>query len=212
MTSSGKSLALFRHPETEWNLLARYQGRTDTSLSAKGLQQIQSIAALVRPHQFDIVYSSPLMRALSLARSIANRSDAPVEIDERLIEIAMGPWEGLTRTEIQQRFPSMFHDWYSRPDQVIFPEGESLRDVGRRVGDFLERLFENEEYRAIAIVSHDVVVKMAVMLALDLDFSNLHAFQASNGSLTILSGSQLSGSVKSVNSLAHLQESPLDMS
>src|SRR5262250_96750 len=62
---------LLRHAETAWNRERRYQGWTDTPLSAAGLQQAEAAARELKEHPFVAVYSSPLQRARETAAPIA---------------------------------------------------------------------------------------------------------------------------------------------
>lgn len=183
----------------------------DTELSDEGKRQVARIAALVRPGDFERVHSSPLIRALTLATTIGDAAGAAVVADDRLTEIAMGPWEGLTRDEIAERFPDMFAQWHDRPDEVTFPDGESLDMVAARVRSFMDDRFTNQDAHRIAVVSHDAVIKVAVMLPLGLELRYLHRFRMRNGSVSILRGNRYESSVETVDSLAHLTGSPFDL-
>src|ERR1039458_6272013 len=59
---------------------------------------------------------------------LSGRRDACRSEDARITEIAMGPWEGLTRDQIEKQYGEMLGMWHHRPDQVVFPEGETLAD------------------------------------------------------------------------------------
>jgi len=128
-------LLLVRHGESTWNAEGRYQGRKDPPLSARGALQAKALAERLsgsvdlRPNA---IASSPLARARRTAETVAEKLACGVTIDERLIEISHGAWEGLLRTEIQRRWPDMMAAWRSAPDSVTFPGGESLADVQRR--------------------------------------------------------------------------------
>ena len=197
-----------RHPQTTWNVESRYQGRIDSELRAHGEAQLEAVAAMGKPGDFEVIYSSPLSRARRLAEAVGRAVEIPVLIDDRLTEIAMGPWEGLTRAEIEQRFPVMFQTWHVRPDEVSFPGGESLCDVSSRVGSFIQESFASAPQTSVLIVSHNVVVKMAVMLALGLDNRSLHRFRMRNCSVSVLRGRRLEGSVETIDSQSHLSGSP----
>lgn len=199
---------LLRHTRTTWNDLSRYQGRIDTELSPDGLEQVQQIAGLVKLHDFEVVYSSPLKRARILASAMAERAQVPLIIDERMTEIAMGPWEGLRRHEIQEQFGDMLDRWHDHPDGVQFPGGENLDDVAERVGAFMDAIFKDRLRNRIAVISHDAVVKVALMLSLGLELRHLHRFRMRNGSVSVLKGSSYIGSVDAIDCTSHLTGSP----
>jgi broad specificity phosphatase PhoE len=126
------TVLLIRHPESAWNQKGIYQGQMDISLSALGRMQAELVAArLMREHLTGVV-CSPLRRARVLAQAIARYHHMTPRPDERLTEISHGSWEGLSRDEVQSRFPEMYATWIERPHDVTFPGGESLRDVHDR--------------------------------------------------------------------------------
>lgn len=103
-----------RHGETDLNIQGRLQGRRDTVLNAHGRQQAAECGAVLndlfareqsRPQDFAYV-SSPLKRAretMEVLRATLGLKPLGYEIDDRLVEIAYGEWEGLTLPEIEKR-------------------------------------------------------------------------------------------------------------
>jgi phosphoserine phosphatase len=152
-----------RHGETTWNLAGRYQGRRDSALSALGIRQGMALAeALVRfSPRLERIVASPLLRCAATARFVADRLDLAVEIDERLIEIGHGNWEGRLRDEIASDDPQGWHLWRNEPTKVTFSEGDSIARVAERWRSF----------SAIPItvptlvVTHDATARVAVLTA-----------------------------------------------
>jgi broad specificity phosphatase PhoE len=208
MTSSVmRTVILLRHTQTTWNAESRYQGRIDTPLSAQGKADVIRIASLVQPGDFEVAFSSPLTRARVLAQDVCSAARCSLSIDERLTEISMGPWEGITRREIEEHFPALLETWETRSDEVRFPNGESLEDVASRARSLMNEVFDAHS-SPILIVSHDAVIKVIIMLALGLELRHLHRFRMRNGSISILHGSHYVGSVETIDSVAHLRSSP----
>lgn len=197
-----------RHPQTTWNVAERYQGRLDAPPSAEGWKQIALTADAFRAEALDAVYSSPMARALDLAHAIAKAARAPLVIDHRLTEIAMGPWEGLYRVEIQQRFPHLFEEWYRRPDLVTFPNGETLEQVTVRAESALADVFERHPDRRVCIVTHSAVVQVLAAAALGLDLRYVHRIHVANAGISTFSGNVAPGALLSLNVMTHLQEEP----
>src|SRR4051812_50085136 len=76
------------------------------------------------------VYSSPLRRALQTAEAVAApRGLEPVPV-EALREVDVGSWQGLTRAELEARFPEQFARWLDY-DQG-WADGESYHELGGR--------------------------------------------------------------------------------
>src|SRR6516225_4759854 len=110
-------LYFVRHGETEFNVQGRLQGRRDTVLNAHGRRQATECGAFLkalfvrdrkRPEQFDYV-SSPLKRAretMEVVRATLGLEPLGYAIDDRLVEIAYGDWEGLTLAEIEKQTPA----------------------------------------------------------------------------------------------------------
>src|SRR5690348_12200477 len=96
---------LLRHGETQWNADGnRYCGRTDISLTKKGISQAELVHDQLKQIRFDAVYSSPLRRATYTAQIASGINE--VITDKRLIEVDFGNWEGKTREEFISEDPS----------------------------------------------------------------------------------------------------------
>jgi broad specificity phosphatase PhoE len=137
-------LYFIRHGETDFNVAQRLQGRSETSLNARGRSQSREYAGILRdlfardrhlPSDYAYV-SSPLLRAretMELLRSELGLDPSAYGIDDRLAEISYGEWEGFTLAQIQARDPGVLQrrerdKWDFRP-----PGGESYREVAQRV-------------------------------------------------------------------------------
>ena len=115
-------LLIVRHGQSEWNAIGRWQGHADPALSELGRRQAAVAAASIGA--VDAIISSDLLRAAETAAIIAQQLGVgPVMIDERLRERDVGEWTGLTRTEIDKRWPGWIDD-LRRPDG--FEEVESV--------------------------------------------------------------------------------------
>jgi broad specificity phosphatase PhoE len=198
-----------RHPQTTWNVTERYQGRLEAPLSAEGQRQARLTIAAFAGQRIDAVYSSPLCRALELGRGLAEVVDAPLIVDHRLTEIAMGPWEGLHRSEISERFPQMFREWYRRPDLVRFPGGETLEEVRDRARAALSGIFSAHPGQNVCVTTHSAVVHALVAPAMGLELRYIHRLQLANTGISTLCGETVPGRVLSLNVTGHLHASPV---
>jgi probable phosphoglycerate mutase len=108
------SLLVIRHGQSMWNVDERWQGRANIALSELGVRQARAAADALGA--FDLIASSQLDRARDTAEIIAGRLGiGPVIVDERIQETDIGPWEGLTRVEIEQRWPG-YMESFRKPD------------------------------------------------------------------------------------------------
>src|SRR4030043_435873 len=65
--TSGLSLVLVRHGETEWMERGRLHGRLDSPLSPTGRRHAEQAAQRLHRERFDALYTSPLGRAMETA-------------------------------------------------------------------------------------------------------------------------------------------------
>ena len=100
------TILLVRHGETDWNLQRRVQGHSDTPLNDNGRAQALALADTLDDLELEAVYASDLARAFETARIIAERRGLPVTSVPGLRERNFGTWEGLTDTEIFERYPA----------------------------------------------------------------------------------------------------------
>jgi broad specificity phosphatase PhoE len=149
-----------RHGETDWNLAGRYQGQRESDLTERGRRQARALATALSGGRIEAVYSSPLRRCRQSAADMAAAYSLPVRTDGRLIEIAHGVWEGRLRETIERDDADRYALWRNRPDEVVFPAGESLLQVRERWRAFAA---EVEGYDEAAVVTHDVLVRLAIL-------------------------------------------------
>ena len=108
------TILLARHGETEWNREGRWQGWADPPLNDAGRAQARTLAEELRTIPFDAVYASDLRRARETAVIVAAPHAVPVLTDAGLREIDVGSWSGLTRREIEERFPDGLDNLFGR--------------------------------------------------------------------------------------------------
>jgi broad specificity phosphatase PhoE len=134
-----------RHGETDYNVEARLQGRRDTLLNARGREQAAESGQLLRdlfardrrqPSEFAYV-ASPLKRAretMEVVRATLGLDPHGYEVDDRLMEISYGDWEGLTLPEIDTRMPGLLAEREQDKWDFAPPGGESYRELTGRIG------------------------------------------------------------------------------
>jgi broad specificity phosphatase PhoE len=153
-------LILCRHGETDWNVEGRYQGQADPPLNATGLAQAQDLVDALRALGLQVVYSSPLRRALQTARIVAENLQLPLLVEPRLMEIHQGDWQGRLRSEIDARYPDIFQRWQTEPWTVTPPGGESMVQVQERVNRALDDIVKPNRGRCIGLVSHRIPIAL----------------------------------------------------
>jgi len=197
-------LILVRHAESEWNPVGRYQGLLDPPLSERGKKQARLLAKELSKEHIDLIYSSPLTRTYETASEIAKEKGMEVIKDERLREIDHGAWSGLLVEEVMEKYPEDFKKWIEEPQKVVFPEGESLRDVFERVRDFLEYLKKNHWGKTILAVSHTVPMRAMYCALLGIDLSKFWSFGCDNASYSVVHMEERRSVILKLNITCHL--------
>jgi uncharacterized phosphatase len=142
-------LVLVRHGQTDWNLESRIQGSSDIPLNETGRRQARDAGRILAAESWDAIVSSPLSRALETAEIIAAEVGiATVTTEPALRERAYGAAEGLTGSEVEERFPA----------GVRVPGRESREQVVTRVRPALIRIAEEWPGKSVLLVSHGGVI------------------------------------------------------
>ena len=157
------TIVLVRHGETDWNRENRFQGHVDTPLNEAGRAQARVLALELEGETFHAVYSSPLLRAHETALILAQRHRLSVERNDALMEVDVGSWSGLTRTEVEARFPHGFHRWLEYGHG--WDDGESYDELGDRVVSGLVRIAAAHPDDIVVVVTHGGPIRSALAAA-----------------------------------------------
>jgi probable phosphoglycerate mutase len=168
MPSSFIRLFLVRHAEALANPELRYLGSRDDPLTERGRWQAVQLTHALVPLALAAVYTSPLMRAVETAVPIAQAHRLCHIADPRLVEAAMGTWEGLRRADILARSPedAAHHQRWESDPTCVPPGGESFADVQARVVACVQDLAERHAGSSVVVVSHVGPIKALLCAAM----------------------------------------------
>lgn len=141
---------IVRHGQTDSNLNHIYSTE-DSDLNNTGIKQVHELGNRIKYLEYDIIYSSPLLRAIHTA-NIINYYDKKIIIDERLKERSSGNLAGKS-FECTNR--DDYWDYYSK---VSYGSEETMESLFIRVKDFLDEL-KNMKYSSVLIVAHSGISK-----------------------------------------------------
>jgi probable phosphoglycerate mutase len=157
------TILLARHGETDWNREGRFQGWADPPLNATGRAQAVDLSVELMAEELAAVYSSPLRRAYETAEVVAaSRGLEPVTVDA-LREVDVGSWSGLSRAEIEQRFPEQYARWLDYGQG--WEDGETYEQMVDRVVEALQELAEARDGERILAVTHGGPMRAASAFA-----------------------------------------------
>jgi broad specificity phosphatase PhoE len=166
------NIILVRHGETDWNTEQVFRGRIDVPLNQVGLSQAEAVGHFLKGRDLDALFSSPLKRAFETARMLAKGRNLEIVAEEGLIDINFGLWQGMSHQKVREDFKDLYSRWISEPHKVIFPEGESLREVSARSQKVLDTIVKNNPGRTVVLVSHRVINKVLLCSVLGLKLSH----------------------------------------
>jgi probable phosphoglycerate mutase len=151
-------ILLVRHGESEWNAIGRWQGWADPPLSDLGRQQAFEAAAVVG--SVDGIVSSDLQRAVQTALVVSESIGVgPVMTDAGLRERDVGEWTGLTRAEIDERWPGTYESWRTGA-MPSPPGGEQNDEIIERVLTALREIASTFDGGEVLAVAHGGVIRL----------------------------------------------------
>ena len=150
------TLVVWRHGLTSYNAEHRFQGQSDIPLNEVGRAQAAEAARYLAALRPSAIYSSDLSRASATAEALARLTGLPVHLDKDLRERSGGSWEGLTDTEIAERYPVERATWTP-------PDGEPVAAVTDRASAALERIADGMPGGSLAVaVGHGAALGLAI--------------------------------------------------
>jgi broad specificity phosphatase PhoE len=153
---------LIRHGETAWNSSGRWQGLLPVPLNDTGREQARKLGLYLASAEIAIaaIYSSDLSRAYETASIMADTLCMVLKMDTRWRELDIGVFQGLTRQEIEERYPDTFAQFLADPQEYVIPGGESRRQLQDRAYDAWIGLTRYGNFQQPAVVTHGGTMKM----------------------------------------------------
>lgn len=149
------SITFVRHGTTLFNEQGRVQGTSNIPLSKKGFEDIENIVLV--NHDYELYYHSPLIRSRDTLMGILQKynisiKNAVIEENELITERAYGIFEGLTKNEIQDKYPILHEEWMVNENCSV-PQAETVEQVIQRIKHFIQYVL-GKDYNTILAVTH----------------------------------------------------------
>ena len=141
---------LVRHGQCDSNVIGRYNFINE-DINETGVKQAEDLRDKIKDINYDIVISSPLLRAKHTAK-IINANNKEIIYDDRLQERKHGSLEGKS-TDVTDR-----EDYWNYYTNTKYGTEERIPDLVKRVTEFLDEL-KTKDYNSVLIVSHSGVSK-----------------------------------------------------
>lgn len=146
-----------------------YRGALDDPMTERGIDRVRAIAQRLAVPAFDRIASSPLARCLDFAEAYAKACELPLETLESMREMHFGAWEGLTPEEAAELDPTHHELFRGTAGKVGAPEGESVTDLRRRVGQGWAAWLADARGGHRLLVTHAGVMRVLLMELVGLD-------------------------------------------
>ncbi|MGL6185713.1 MAG: histidine phosphatase family protein [Clostridium chrysemydis] len=154
------TIYLTRHGQTEWNIEKRLQGRGNSPLTKDGIDRAKELRERIKEIELDVIYSSPIERALHTANIIKGEKQLEVITEDGLMEMCFGEYEGRKTDEVMKENPEWNIDLIMHGDvNLSAPNGENLGSVRTRVKDAMDKIIEENRGKNVLIVAHGITLK-----------------------------------------------------
>lgn len=155
-------IVFIRHGQTNLNKDHKIQGSNfDYDLSVQGREYAKKAATNFDPSSFDVVFSSPMKRAITTAQ-IFTKKQKEIILDQRLIEFNFGEWDGKSLSKLKQQYPGGIDPWGKANANYVkyAPSGETFEELNERCGNFLTEMQENYYKKKILVICHGTLIRM----------------------------------------------------
>ncbi len=160
---------LVRHGATTATTGERFSGAENVDLTEEGRWQAARLGDRLRDERIAAAYSSPLSRAMDTARLVAECCALSIETRDGLREISHGRWEGLTRREVETRFPGEIAAWEADPFRFAPEGGETGAAVLARAAPALHDIVARHPGQRVLVVSHKATIRLLLCGLLGID-------------------------------------------
>jgi len=177
---------LVRHGQVVGHETPSYNGHADVALTEYGIAQYQELRERLQDAGITACYSSDLSRCATGADIICASLDIRPHLDARLRELNIGIWEGMTWSEIIEKYPL---EWNARLEDIVnyrVPEGESLLDLADRAVPALQEIVAAHKGENILVVGHGGMNRTLLLDAIGAPLHCLFNIEQRYGCLNII--------------------------
>ena len=198
------TVLLVRHGQTSSNVTGFYMGWSDENLNEVGYTQARSLSSRLASLPIASVYTSPLRRAYTTAAILAEPHKLELKFSDHLTEIRLGDWQGLHMDEIKRRWPELWQQSRIDPSELTMPNGESFGQVTERAVRAFEMIVEANQGKLVAIVTHDVIIRVLAAYILGVSNSIYRRFEINSTSLSVRGVANNNSRLITLNDTSHL--------
>jgi len=192
-----------RHGQAENNTKRILAGRTKgVPLTKTGVEQVERISKYIKHLGISAIYSSPIERAVSTAKIIADYNSLNYELDDRLIEIEMGKFTRMNYDDMFAKYGNVFLKFYENDPIIAECEVETFSEVQKRVLDMVKYVVKKHKNQNVVLVTHMDPIKSMISIIMDLKPKTLFELIIANASLTIAKEQDEKFSLSAINAMS----------
>jgi probable phosphoglycerate mutase len=151
---AGNRVLLWRHGQTDWNMVNRFQGHSDIPLNDVGRYQVRHAAEILAGMNPTQIISSDLGRAKETAQALADFVGLTVSTHEGLRETNGGMWEGKTGKENREEDFQNFIRWIDGDDNPAGTTGEKRSEVAARAVAVINQALNGKTDQLLIVATH----------------------------------------------------------
>ena len=196
-------IIFLRHAQAENNTKRILAGRTEgVPLTKTGVEQAERIAKYLKDVDISAIYSSPIERASTTAKIVADSKSLNYELDDRLIEIEMGKFTRMNYDDMFAKYGNVFLKFYENAPIIAECEVETFPEVQKRVIDMVGYIVKKHKNQNVILVTHMDPVKSILSTVMDLKPKTLFELIIANASLTIIKEQDEKFSLSAINAMS----------
>ena len=184
---AGNRVLLWRHGQTDWNIVNRFQGHSDIPLNDVGRYQVKHAEEILAGMNPTAIISSDMSRGRATTQALADLVGLPVTTHENLRETNGGLWEGKTGKENRAEDFQNFIRWIDGDDNPAGTTGEKRSEVAARAVGVIMKELEGKTDELLVVATHGGTARCVLGELLQLPLSHWGVIGGlSNASWSIL--------------------------
>lgn len=156
-----------RHGRSTANNKGIFSCWQDVPLAPIGVAQARHVADYLAAHeQIDAIYTSGMLRTVQTAAPTAERFGLEIQTEHGLREIFAGLWEGIPYRKLNCLFHEDWMNWLYDFSNVRCTDGESVRELYRRIEATLHRLAAQNEGKTVMLTTHCTPLRLIMAMSM----------------------------------------------
>lgn len=195
-------LIITRHGETDYNVKGILQGQIQSELSENGLDQSKSLADALKDIDFNMIYTSFLLRSIKTAEMVNKTHNKKIVKLKSLNERKLGILEGMLGKDSEVKYPGALEDYKFKPEN-----GENFQDVILRVRHAIQKIIAENSEKTVLLVGHKIVNLAIFSVLLKMDEIKAYKLKQDHTCINIISVEDGNVILKKFNNTDHLKKS-----